>query len=95
MNNYNNNPMPPNQSCPSFSLWLALSIVCLLLANKICGIVAIVYIVFANTAYMQGNYEKYESNFKTVKIALLIGVILGIINIIFRLFFGMVSILFL
>lgn len=45
MNNYNNNPMPPNQSCPSFSLWLALSIVCLLLANKICGIVAIVYIV--------------------------------------------------
>ena len=34
MNNYNNNPMPPNQSCPSFSLWLALSIVCLLLANK-------------------------------------------------------------
>ena len=90
MNNYNNNPMPPNQSCPSFSLWLALS-----LANKICGIVAIVYIVFANTAYMQGNYEKYESNFKTVKIALLIGVILGIIKIIFRLFFGMVSILFL
>lgn len=97
MNNYNNNPMPPNQSCPSFGLWLALrlSIVCLLLANKICGIVAIVYIVFANTAYMQGNYEKYESNFKTVKIALLIGVILGIIKIIFRLFFGMVSILFL
>ena len=44
---------------------------------------------------MQGNYEKYESNFKTVKIALLIGVILGIIKIIFRLFFGMVSILFL
>ena len=42
-----------------------------------------------------GNYEKYESNFKTVKIALLIGVILGIIKIIFRLFFGMVSILFL
>lgn len=95
MNNYNNNPMPPNQSFPSFGLWLALSIVCLLLANKICGIVAIVYIVFANTAYMQGNYEKYESNFKTVKIALLIGVILGIIKIIVRFFFGMVSILFL
>ena len=83
MNNYNNNPLPPSQSCPSFGLWLALSII------------AIVYIVFANTAYMQGNYEKYESNFKTVKIALLIGVILGIIKIIFRLFFGMVSILFL
>ena len=74
MNNYNNNPLPPTQSCPSFGLWLALSIACTLLANKLCGIIAIVYIVFANTAYMQGNYEKYESNFKTVKIALLIGV---------------------
>ena len=95
MNNYNNNPLPPSQSCPSFGLWLALSIACTLLANKLCGIIAIVYIVFANTAYMQGNYEKYESNYKTVKIALLIGVILGIIKIIFRLFFGMVSILFL
>ena len=95
MNNYNNNPLPPSQSCHSFGLWLALSIACTLLANKLCGIIAIVYIVFANTAYMQGNYEKYESNFKTVKIALLIGVILGIIKIIFRLFFGMVSILFL
>ena len=56
MNNYNNNPLPPSQSCPSFGLWLALSIACTLLANKLCGIIAIVYIVFANTAYMQGNY---------------------------------------
>ena len=36
MNNYNNNPLPPSQSCPSFGLWLALSIACTLLANKNC-----------------------------------------------------------
>ena len=90
-NGYNNgyNNYPPNQSCPSFGLWLGLSIACALLASKICGIIAIIYIVFANNAYKQGDYTKYQSNFKTVKIALIIGLVLGIVSFVFGFFFGL------
>lgn len=55
-NGYNgyNNGYPSNQSCPSFALWLALSIACAIFASKICGIIGAVYIILANNAYKKG-----------------------------------------
>lgn len=96
-NPYNNNPYnkyPQNTSCPSFGLWLGLSIACALIASKLCGIIGVIYIVFANDAYKHGNYQKYEANFKTVKIALLIGLIIGIIAFFFGFFSGIVNALY-
>lgn len=79
---YQNTP-----NCPSYSMWLTLSILCAVMLNTICGIIGIVYVVMGNNAFKAGDYAQYESNTKTMKIALLIGLILGIFTIISYIFY--------
>lgn len=72
-----NNGYPVSQ-CPSFALWLVLGILCALFSSRICGVIGIIYLLMANNSFKAGNYPQYESQIKTVKIALLAGLIIGI-----------------
>lgn len=89
-NNYNNYGGPAAQNCPSFALWLTLGILCALFASRICGVISIIYLIMGNTAYKAGNYPQYESQFKTVRIALVIGLVLWIVLRIFRIIGGFI-----
>lgn len=84
MNNYYNN----NQNSPSFGMWLTLSILCAIFASRICGIIAIIFIVVANSAYKNGNLAEYQYNLKIVKIVLTIGLVVGIVFFVLGSVFG-------
>jgi hypothetical protein len=56
---------------------------CAVFLNKICGVLGIIFIIMGNNAFKIGNFDDYEKQLKRCKIALLVGLILGILTIIF------------
>ena len=85
-NGYNRPPYPSSQNAPSFGTWLTLSILCAVFLNKICGVIGIIFIIMGNNAFKIGNFDDYEKQLKRCKIALLVGLILGILTIVFYVF---------
>ena len=75
-----------SQNAPSFGTWLTLSILCAVFLNKICGVIGIIFIIMGNNAFKIGNFDDYEKQLKRCKIALLVGLILGILTIVFYVF---------
>lgn len=79
-NNMNNmGETPTNGDAPGFIKYLVLSILETLCCSWIPGVIGIIFTVLFNSAYKSGNIADYESKKKIAKVALWIGLAVGII----------------
>ena len=78
-NNYGYQPNMPVGSAPEFTKYLILSILEMVCCCQITGIIGIVFVVMANSAFKMGNMMDYQVKIKNVKTTLLVGLIIGII----------------
>lgn len=91
-NNYNtgynyNNVTPSN--FPSYTTYLVLSIISIILASWIFGLIALLSTTGANTAFKNGNYAQYESSKKRAKVMLIISLVWGILQFIIGFIMGL------
>ena len=74
MNNIDNGAVQNN-----FVTWLVLGILQTLCCNQITGIITIVYSVLGNDNFINNRLDIAQSNFKTAKIATIVGIVSGIV----------------
>ena len=82
MNYSQNNYSMNNQiqgSTPGFTKYLTLSILQLACCSQVPGIIALVFTILFNSAYKRGDMTDYESKKKNAKIALIIGLVIGVL----------------
>ena len=77
MDNGFNQYNQPQQQNPTFTKDLIFSIFQLLCCCQITGILSLIFVILANTAFKQGNYMEYQAKTKTAKTTRIIGYILG------------------
>ena len=85
MNNgyYNQNMNQMNQKTPGFTKYLILSILQTLCCCQITGIIALVFTLFANSAFKKGDIADYQYKIKGARTSLIIGLVIGILVTIF------------
>lgn len=85
MNNgyYNQNMNQMNQKTPGFTKYLILSILQTLCCCQITGIVALVFTLFANSAFKKGDMMDYQYKIKGAKTSLIVGLIIGVLAAVF------------
>lgn len=69
---------------PSYGTYLTLSILSFIFTSWICGLISIIQITKGNTAYKNGDAFTYQKCVKNSKTALIVGLVIGILNIILQ-----------
>lgn len=92
MNSYDNgggygNPIPPYGNHPKFATMLTLSILMTCCCNTVPGVVAIVLTCVANSSYKQGMMVDADSKMRGASIALIVGLGLFALSMIFLIFY--------
>lgn len=78
-----------NNGAPKFGLYLALSLIEMILCGNIFGLIALIMIILANSAYKAGDEVSGASKLKTCKVLLIVGLVTSILaSVIFILVFG-------
>ncbi len=76
---------------PNFSMWIVLSIACILIFSKILGAIGLIFIIEGNNAYKAGNYQKFENSKRNAAISLGVGVVIGCMYIAATVFFSLLN----
>lgn len=79
-NGFNQCQQQPN---PTFTKDLVFSIIQLLCCNQITGVISLVFVILANSAFRVGNVADYQAKTKAAKVSRIIGWILGVLIYIF------------
>ena len=90
-NNINNGGYTPQQSNPTFTKYLILSILELICCCPITGIIALVFTIMANSAFNSSNMNTYNQYTKYSKVSLIVGVVLAILSFVFAMLSGVLS----
>ena len=79
--NMQGNMYQPNipQKTPDFTKWIIISVAQMACCCQITGILCLVMTILADSDFKKGLYNEYNNKMKTVKIATIIGVIVGFI----------------